>query len=231
MDNDSPFFNSRVECPICKTLNEYDTIKVGAYVESGRDTDFCPTGIKWRYPRYEGYSPLVFFIATCSNCCYSREFNNGFKEWQSDSHFRTYRLKTVKANHLEQLANADSVIKKLAEGLDPTRYPNESAIVKLLLAIYDEELSERPNFLDLGRWYLRTGWVFRHLVQSGNPSKGFLKGLLAEIKNQYNQLLSAVDSTKEISSVFRRHVSAHFESDKISAEIKSMMMHFKEQFS
>ena len=230
MSNDSPFFNSRIECPVCKTVNEYESIKVGAYVESERDTDFCPTGIKWRYEKYESYNPLVFFIATCSTCCYSREFTSSFKDWQSASHFKTYRLKTVRAGHLAQLGDGDSVIKKFASGLDVSRYPNESAIIKLHLAILDEELSERPNFLDLGRWYLRLGWVFRDLGKGENPNKGFLKGLLAEIKSQYNQLLASVNNTKEISSVFKRHLNAHFETDKISAEMKLLMMPFKDQF-
>ena len=53
MTNDSPFVHSRVECPICKTLNEFETVKVGAYVENSRDTDFSPTGIKWRSPKYQ----------------------------------------------------------------------------------------------------------------------------------------------------------------------------------
>jgi len=231
MNKDSPFLHSRIECPVCKTMNEYESIKVGAYVESGRDADFCPVGIKWRYEKYESYNPLVYFIATCSNCCYSREFNNSFKDWQSDSHFRTYRLKTVRANHLEQLADGDSIIKKFASGLDLSRFPNESAIIKLLLAILDEELSERPNYLDLGRWYLRVGWVFRDLGRGENPNIGFLKGLLAEIKSQYNQLLASVDNTREICNVFKRHIQAHFETDKISAEMKSLMLPFKEQFT
>ncbi len=33
MANDSPFYLTRLECPICKTLNEFETVRVGAYVE------------------------------------------------------------------------------------------------------------------------------------------------------------------------------------------------------
>lgn len=67
MATESPFLLFRVECPICKQLNEFETIRVGAYAEEGRDTDFCPANVKWRFPRYQGYNPLVFFIATCTN--------------------------------------------------------------------------------------------------------------------------------------------------------------------
>ena len=54
MPNDSPFFLTKIECPICKTVNEFETVKVGAYIENGRDTDFCPKEILWRFPKYEG---------------------------------------------------------------------------------------------------------------------------------------------------------------------------------
>jgi len=122
MSNESPFFLTKVECPICKTLNEFETIKVGSYVENGRDTDFCPLEIRWRFQRYQAYHPLVYFTGTCSNCFYTREFTNSYKEWKNDNNYRTYRLKTIKARHLDQLATADSVIKRMGEAIDIARY-------------------------------------------------------------------------------------------------------------
>lgn len=231
MTTDSPFFHSRIECPICKSLNEFETVKVGAFVESGRDTDFCPTGIKWRYPKYQDYNPLVFFTATCSNCFYTREFNNSYKEWKNDNNFKTYKLKTIKEKHLDQLAREDSILKQLGNGIDLTRFPNETAIIKLLLAVFDEKLSDRFSNLDIGRWYLRIGWLFRDLGQSDNPNVSFLKSVMVEIESRYSQLWQSVESLKEQSSVFARHLSAHFESDKISAELKSQMLPYKEKFN
>ena len=152
MANESPFYLTRLECPICKTLNEFETVRVGAYVEKGRDTDFCPLKVEWRYPKYQSYNPLAYFTATCSNCYYTREFNNSYKEWKNDGNFRTYRLKTVKEKHLDQLATADSVIKKMGQGIDLAEYPSESAILKLHLAAFDELFAERPSQLDLGRF-------------------------------------------------------------------------------
>ena len=67
MTSDSPFFLTKVECPICRTINEFETVRLGAYVEGGRDTDFCPTEITWSQPKYQAYNPLLFFIACCSN--------------------------------------------------------------------------------------------------------------------------------------------------------------------
>jgi uncharacterized protein (DUF2225 family) len=161
MAMDSPLYLTRVECPVCGAINEFETIRVGAYTEGERQTDFCPSVIKWRNPKYQKYHPLLFFTAACSNCFYTREFNNKFKEWGKDNNFRTYRLKTTKEKHLTALTAPDSIIKLIGGVLDPEQYPNETAILKLLLAMYDELLCEHPSHLDLGRFYLRVAWLFR----------------------------------------------------------------------
>ncbi len=230
MSNESAFFMTRVECPVCKSLNEFESIKVGAYIESARDADFCPTGIKWRFPRYQEYNPLAFFTATCSNCFYSREFNSSFKDWKNDNNFKTYKLKSIKDKHLEQLSRADSVIKRLSTGIDMARRPNESAIVKLYLAVYDELLTERFSNLDLGRWYLRIAWIFRDLGRSDNPSTSILKSIMIEIESKYNQLRHTIESLKDQSAVFKKHLEAQFATDKISAELKSQILPHKEKF-
>ena len=230
MSNESPFFLTKIECPICKTVNEFETVRVGAYYENGRDTDFCPKEIKWRYPRYQGHNPLVYFTATCGNCYYSREFNNGFKEWKNDNNFRTYRLKTVKEKHLEGLAAADSIIRTMGEAVDLTGFPNASAILKLFLAIFDEQLVERACNLDLGRFYLRIGWVFRDLEKGENPGLTFLKGLMLEVERQFINLKESMTKSREELDTFTRHLSSHFESDRLSTDIKSRIIPFRERF-
>jgi uncharacterized protein (DUF2225 family) len=231
MSNESPFFLTKIECPICKTVNEFETVRVGSYYENGRDTDFCPKEIKWRYPRFQGYNPLVYFTAMCTNCYYTREFNNSFKEWKSDNNFKMYRLKAVKEKHLERLAEAGSVIRSIGEAIDITRYPNESAILKLVLAVYDEQLAERCSNLDLGRFYLRIAWVFRELEKGENPGVTLLKGLILEIDRQFHSLTDAVEKGREELVAFVRHLSAQFESDQLSGEVKARMLPYQEKFT
>ncbi len=231
MTTESPFFLAKVECPICKTINEFETVKVGAYVEEGRDTDFCPTNIKWRFPKYEGYNPLLYFIATCSNCFYSREFNNSYKEWKRDNNFRTYRLKQIKDKHLDQLSTSDSVVKKLANSLDSSRHPSESAIIKLLLAIFDENLSEHKSDLDLGRFYLRIGWVFREMGTVENPALTRVRGLMIEMGQKYEELVSKIESSVKGVDDFEGYLKNHFASCDVSAEAKSQMYPHQEKFN
>lgn len=230
MTTDSPLFHTRVECPVCQQVNEFETVKVGAYVESGRDADFCPIGIRWRYPRYQAYNPLVFFIATCSNCLYSREINNSFKEWKNDNNFKTHRLKVIREKQLEQAGRADSIVNRLGAVIDLNRHPNESAIIKLHLTIFDELLAEPHSNLDLGRWYLRVAWIFRDLEDGQNPNADFLKSVVKEIESKYNQLRQTIDSMKEQSAIFKRHLEAQFETGKIPGELKSKMLPYREQF-
>lgn len=230
MPSESPFLNFKVECPICKTVNEYETVRVGAYVESGRDTDFCPVDIKWRFPRYQGYNPLLFFTATCSNCYYTREFTNKFKDWKNDTHFRTYRLKGIKDKHLEQLSMADSAVKRMGQRIDTARHPNESAILKMHLAIFDELLADRPSALDLGRFYLRAAWVYRHLNEGEEPSTLVLQGMMHEIDNKFSALAVTRETLNQDISNFRTTVESHFDSNQLSAEIKAQMLTFQERY-
>lgn len=230
MAYDNPFFLTRLECPICKTLNEFETVRVGAYLEKGRDTDFCPTAIEWRYPKYQSCNPLAYFTATCSNCYYTREFNNSYKEWQKDGNFRTYRLKTVKEQHLDRLATADSVVKKMGEAVDLLTYPNESAILKLHLAAFDELLCEHVSNLDLGRFYLRMGWVYRTMTVSENPDHTYLRKSLLEVDNRQGSVEETMRNLREQTEVWTRHLSAHFETDQVTASLKSRMLPFRDKF-
>ena len=230
MSTDSPFLLFKVECPICKTINEFEQIKVGAYTEEGRDTDFCPQGISWRNPKYQATNPLLYFTATCSNCYYTQEFTNNFREWKNDNAFRTYRLKTIKTKHLEQLSTADSLVKSLGDAIDIQRYPNESAIIKLHLAVYDAQLVEHPSNLDLARFYLRIGWVFRDLATGEDPAQLVLRGLIRDVEDKYHALRDTIERAGADMDNLRSSVTAHFETDRVRADIQSQMFAFRERY-
>jgi len=230
MTPESPFFLTKIECPICKTLNEYETIRLGAYTERDRDTDFCPTDIVWRNPRFQAYNPLLFFTATCTNCFYTREFGNSYKEWKKDSYFKTYRLKVVKERHLQTLAEADSIIKMIGKEFDPKRHPVETAILKLILAIIDESFNEKSSDLDLGRFYLRIGWLFRDMERGENPNLQAVKGYLIEIDNKFNNLKSEIEKTHYSAKVLKSLISNQFDDDGISAELKSLLYPVRDKY-
>lgn len=231
MTAESPFFFTKVECPICRTVNEFETIKVGAYSETGRDTDFRPTERTWRNPRYQAYNPLLYFTATCSNCFYTREFSTDFKEWKDDAYFKTYRLKAVKERHLELLAEPDSVIKAIGGELDAARHPNETAVLKLLLAILDEDLNEKGIDLDLGRFFLRIAWLFREMDSGENPNLQAIKGYLIDIESKLGRMKGGLDDIRFRLAEIEKAVAAQFDDDGVSAEIKSILYPIRDKYA
>lgn len=231
MAMESPFLTYKIECPICKTVNEFESVRVGAYTEDGRDSDFRPTNIQWRFPRYQGHNPLLFFTATCENCFYTRELNNKFKEWKTDNHFRTYRLKRIKEQHLELLSTADSVIKQIADMIDTGRYPNESAILKLLLAIYDESLAERPNALDLGRFYLRVGWVFRDMESGEDAGTKMGKGMVGEVEQRHAQMHASLQTLANDVTAYMTTVDALVDSPQLAADVKAQLLSHRDNYT
>ncbi len=230
MANESPFLNVKIECPICQTINEFEQIKVGAYTEDGRDTDFCPQNTIWRLKKYQAYNPLAFFTATCSNCFYTREFSNKYREWKSDNAFRQFQLKATKPKHLEQLSQADSVVRQLGESIDMQRHPNESAIIKLLLAVFDIQLADHPSSLDLGRFYLRIGWVFRSLNEAADPSLSLLSGLASDIGDKLNAFETAGGDSQKALDQLGESVKAQFDADQLPAGLQSAMFAYRDRY-
>ena len=230
MATESPFLIFKVECPVCKTINEFEQIKVGAYVEGGRDTDFCPRDVQWRFPKYQAYNPLVYFTATCSNCFYTREFTNKYREWKTDTAFRTYQLKALKARHLEQLSVADSIIRKLGEAIDTGRYPNESAILKMHLAIFDALQADHPSHLDVGRFYLRIAWVFRTLNNSDDPNLATLSGLVREAEGKSARLETAIGDSQQCLDSLAESIKAQYAALNLPAELQSQIFAYRDQY-
>jgi hypothetical protein len=231
MPSESPFLLLKIECPICKTINEFELIKVGAYTEGGRDTDFCPTEITWRFPRYQGYNPLLYFTAMCTNCYYTRELTNDYKDWKNDNAFRTYRLKAIKDKHLEALSTAESAVKQMGAKSDIARYPNESAILKLLLSVYDEQLFEHHSRLDLGRFYLRVAWVFRQMNQGENPHAVMLRGLIQELEQSVDRLTKGIGQVRPELGDFFGTVNSQFALEQLPSDVSSRIQPFRERFS
>jgi uncharacterized protein (DUF2225 family) len=222
MSNESPFLIFKIECPVCKTINEFEQIKVGAYVEGDRDTDFCPKDIQWRFPKYQAYNPLVFFTAMCSNCYYTREFTTKYREWKTDNAFRTFQLKTIKAKHLEQFSVADSTVRRLGEAIDVSRYPNESAILKLQC--------DHPSYLDLGRFYLRIAWVFRTLNQGADPNMTTLTGLIRDIENKAANSENTAAELQGSHDQLAAAIRTQYGVQNLSADLQSQMLGFRDRW-
>lgn len=166
--DESPIVLIRLTCPVCRTVNECETVRPGAYVEEGTDTDFRPLSRRWSNPRYQSVNPLLYFMATCTTCFYTREFNRASREIAAEGDLPPDRQKTLRLKHLAMLTDSNGVARRLGNSLWSESFPIQTAISKLLLGILDETLEEHPSNYDLARWYLRTAWLFRE----ANPHDG-----------------------------------------------------------
>lgn len=209
-----PLFFSELTCPVCKTVNKFENIRAGSYSESGRDTDFMPTGRVWLNQDYQKYDPLLFFMATCSKCYYTRELSKDYKSWQSDTAFKTYRLKNIQQKHLADLGDANGLIRFLGSHINQDKYPFESAVIKFLLGIYDMKFLDRPPNLDLGRYFLRIGWLFRsnglHAGGGSSGTTGFFRQLKGTAQGAGQLLPGYDDKVKNLKKLISSDFSELF---------------------
>lgn len=161
----SSFNIYRIKCPICGTPNEFKGVKPRAYVEIGRDTDFCPLKRDWQDSKHQVKNPLLYFMATCKNCFFTHELNKEFIECKNCLEFKSPAFVILKRKHFKELNQKNGVIKKMGKALRPSKDPFSSAVIKFLLGIYDEGLKPDPSSYSLGRYYLRVGWIFREEKQ------------------------------------------------------------------
>ena len=230
MKNDAPLFLQKVECPVCKAINEFETIKVGAYEEEGRDSDFRPVGVKWKNPKYQKFNPILYFMATCSNCHFTREYTAKYKDWKNDTAFKNYKLKTLKQNHTIQVTQDGSVIKKLGNQLDSQAYPLQTAISKLLIGIYDELLLDRPSNLDVARYFIRVAWLFREAGSSENVGQNVFMGYVSVVEDQVKALKQLHQRYQETQTTVKTAVAQHLEdtsftTDEIGEELRKGYSH------
>lgn len=219
-----PFFYSTIECPVCKTKNKFENIRAGSYTESGKDTDFCPTGRVWQDSLYQNHDPLMYFMATCEECYYTREFNNSYKKWGSDTPFKTYRLQTIREKHLEEYSVSGSIIQLLGSHINSEKYPFESSVNKFLLGIYDEMLAARSSSLDLGRFYLRIAWLFRgnkeNIGGQANASVSLFAKLRGSVSEANKVLPNYDDKVRGLKEIVENDFTLKFENISEADEYK-----------
>lgn len=191
-----------MECPVCGSENEFEYIKPGAYIEKERDTDFCPKKLSWSNPLYQTINPLVNFMATCHQCFYTHEFNKDYQEWKKNKEFKRI-LPEIKSRHLKKLNQKNGLIKKMGDAIFSSEDPFSKALIKFFLGMYDEILSPQRAFLNLARYYLRIGWLFREKEEKEysfwinpsvvNPGRQLLERKLSWVKSlhtKYSQKLT-----------------------------------------
>jgi uncharacterized protein (DUF2225 family) len=206
---DVPFTFFSLECPVCGQVNEYKKIKSGAFVETKIDTDFCPQERIWIFPENQNLHPYLFLLLTCEKCFFTREAETEFLEWKKDEIFTTQILPVQKQRHMQFCRDKNHLIFQLGTNLDVTNYPQQSIIIKLLLAIADEKLKDDPADFKIARLCLMMAWVFREQEQptysgASTPQSNSLNKQLKsffEAQQNYSEQLRKVKKELESKSV------------------------------
>lgn len=207
-----PFSTAKVECPVCGSINEYADIRPMSYRDTGSDTDFCPLGRVWHNAAYQARDPLWYFMATCAKCFYTRELNAEFRGWTRDAAFKAYRQAAIRENHLAASARQNGVVQFLGSHIDVERHPTESAIIKFVLGIYVELTTDRTSSLNVGRYFLRTAWLFRSqgtpVETHGGATAALVKRLRAMVSEAGHALRAYDSRVSDLRAVFEGDVAS-----------------------
>ena len=203
-----PFSILKVECPVCGSINQYADIRPMSYRDTGSDTDFCPLGRVWHNAAYQAHDPLWYFMASCAKCFYTRELTPEFVGWAKDATFKTYRQAKIRDKHLAAAAGQNGIVQFLGSHIDTDKYPAESAIIKFLLGIYDELTTDRTSPLNLGRYFLRTAWLFR-----GQATPADTQGSTGAALKRVRTMLSDADHALRAYEQKVTGITTAFESD------------------
>ena len=161
----NPFYNRSVKCPVCNTPNDLRWFQGKTYSERNVDLDKHVGSYAWTEKSYEKYHPPFYYMWHCQNCHYTdayMEFENPTKETYSNFRF----LKEVFIDTYHDDERVEKIIDKLGENINYDKINYYQAIKLHFLAIFIQEMLEDPEEKDdfkLGRYYLRTGWLFREL--------------------------------------------------------------------
>jgi uncharacterized protein (DUF2225 family) len=211
---------SEIECPLCQTVIQFETVSSGSMKESESDTDFSQKEIHWIDSSLDSIHPLLYYVAVCKNCHFAIEITDSYKNWQEQP-LLAQKVKNIKSSHFEKLSQNNSSIKKLGEAIDTKLYPNQSAIIRIHLAIIDELLDENPDDLQLGRYYLRIGWLYRFINSIENEKITKLDEKLTEIDKSYSSFKGQIINSKTDFDTLNNDLRNHLNSDDITGKFNS----------
>lgn len=166
----SAFITVSAKCPICSRESKHRYVKSKLYTPLEMEADQHVVKYKWESPEYESIRPNYYHIWHCPYChfCDEKEVFRG--EDTCGGKLEMIQEKILIAQRAPQsiLARLGSVIDLNQEPL-----PLETALTAHILAIYIQEMLT-PNmrqYAKLGRFYLRTAWLYREKATLGLPEQ------------------------------------------------------------
>ena len=163
----NPFIEKTVRCPICGNQESQPRIKSNLFAERGRDIDMRPLEYATTVKGLEQYHPPLYYIWYCSKCLFAAA-HMFYEEPFSDSSMTVSKIKQGIANEKGSPA-AKKVFNLLSSSIDAIPRDHLQGVKLHLLAAYNlamvEEIAQ-ANTMNLGRYYLRTAWLYHEIFSS-----------------------------------------------------------------
>jgi hypothetical protein len=102
----------------------------------------------------------------------------------------------------------------MGNAINPSSYPFETTVIKILLAIYEEEISDKPVTLDIARYFVRIAWLFRE--RGGGPPVIPDSVLVTRAQSEANWLKEHSQSMRNKLEVLQKIGTSSLTNDKSS---------------
>ncbi len=188
----TPFNFKRVKCPVCGTTNDAQFFKSKIYSERKTDVDKHCTEFGWQHPGYKKFHPPLYLFWHCNKCQYTdnwMDFEKPDKEVWSN-------WRNLKHEYIERLQDDETfedVLSNLSEDVNYSKINHYTSMKMHLAAALIQTIIEDPDEMDtlkLGRYFIRTGWLFRELNEMLTDDKkgAFAQQQLNAIEKKFTKL-------------------------------------------
>ncbi len=156
----TPWYNTRIDCPVCDSKIEYTKIRYKSIKLLKQDTDFCPY--------YEGENPLFYEAVICPECGYGAHVTS----FQSINKYEKARIREM-------------ITKRWKKRSFTGHRTLEKALEAFKLVLLNLTDMEAPKS-EIAKICLRIAWLYRYRNDSENERK-FLEHALKNYMDAYGQ--------------------------------------------
>lgn len=171
-----PYYNTRIECPVCDSSIEYTKVRSRAFKLLKQDSDFCPY--------YEGENPMLYEAVICPECGYAAHITS----FSSINKYERARVREkISAKWTKRSFTGQRDIDKALE-----------AFKLVLLNLYDMEAPKS----EVAKICMRIAWLYRY-KKDAKKEKKFLEHALNNYIEAYgNEDLTEEGKIDEYTCLF-----------------------------
>ena len=192
----SPFFNSKIACPICGIPSTQRMVKPSYYTEQEMDIILRPTKLKWLKKDIANENkrqPRLFYMRHCIFCKFTAADNNYENPAEKYDISKSRFLKKMKFLQ-EKSANFKKIVTTLSQGVNVLSPDYFQAIRLHMLAPFQlqfiEEIGKKDAF-NVARYYLRLSWLFLDLEDNEELNSKYgprVKKLVSILKRDWKSV-------------------------------------------